>query len=121
MTVEQQQGSSTAQGALEGLYRELGIAAQEAGGTVKIAGADPVTPSVHRIGDAAAAALAALGSEVAALHRERGGAAQDVTVSVEAAVRQLMGGVLHPDAGRPGRAAPGGSQPPWQQRLLPRR
>ncbi|MFF2812623.1 CoA transferase [Streptomyces sp. NPDC058000] len=91
MTVEQKHStSSTAQGSLEGLYRELGITAKDAGGAVRITGADPVTPSVHRIGDAAAAALAALGTEVAALHQERGGAGQDVTVSVDAAVRQLM-------------------------------
>ncbi|WP_424886856.1 CoA transferase [Streptomyces sp. XH2] len=87
---EQQPSSSTAYGALESLYRELGITAHDTGGTVKITGADPVTPSVHRIGDAAAAALAALGTEAAAVHRQRGGAAQDITVSVEAAVRQLM-------------------------------
>lgn len=90
MTVEQQHSGSAAYDALQGLYRELGITEKDAGGTVEITGADPVTPSVHRIGDAAAAGLAALGTEAAALHRERGGAAQDVTVSVEAAVRQLM-------------------------------
>ncbi|MFD5462956.1 CoA transferase [Kitasatospora sp. NPDC127059] len=82
--------AGAAYGALAGLYRELGITAAHAGGDVVIEGADPVTPSVHRIGDAAAAALAALGTEVAALFRERGGAAQDVSVSVPAAVRQLM-------------------------------
>ncbi|MBB4928969.1 CoA transferase [Kitasatospora kifunensis] len=85
-----QSNSSTPYGVLDGLYRELGITAKDAGGTVTISGADPVTPSVHRIGDAAAAALAALGTEVAAVHQERGGAAQDVTVRVESAVRQLM-------------------------------
>ncbi|MGF1425676.1 CoA transferase [Kitasatospora sp. LaBMicrA B282] len=90
MAIEQDQHTSTAYGALAGLYRELGITAADAGGAVVIDGADPVTPSVHRIGDAAAAALAALGTEVAAVHRERGGAAQDVTVSVAAAVHQLM-------------------------------
>ncbi|MEU8514180.1 CoA transferase [Kitasatospora sp. NPDC048722] len=75
---------------LDDLYRELGVGAADAGGKVAITGADPVTPSVHRIGDAAAAALAALGTEVAALWRERGGDGQDVTVSVESAVHQLM-------------------------------
>ncbi|RKT11292.1 CoA transferase family III [Streptomyces sp. 1114.5] len=90
MAIDQAQRTSAAYRALEGLYRELGITAADTGGTVRIQGADPVTPSVHRIGDAAAAALAALGTEAAALHRERGGAAQDVTVSVTAAVRQLM-------------------------------
>ncbi|MCX3058332.1 CoA transferase [Streptomyces beihaiensis] len=82
--------TSTPHDALEGLYRELGISAAEAGGKVTITGADPVTPSVHRIGDAAAAALAALGTEVAALWKDRGGDGQDVTVTVESAVQQLM-------------------------------
>ncbi|MFD7015811.1 CoA transferase [Streptomyces sp. NPDC059928] len=90
MAIDQAQRTSAAYGALAGLYQELGITAADAGGTMRIEGADPATPSVHRIGDAAAAALAALGTEAAALHRERGGAAQDVSVSVTAAVRQLM-------------------------------
>jgi crotonobetainyl-CoA:carnitine CoA-transferase CaiB-like acyl-CoA transferase len=75
---------------LRGLYRELGCDEADSGGKVVIEGADPVTPSVHRIGDAAAAALAALGTEAAALWRERGGPGQDITVSVDKAVLQLM-------------------------------
>ncbi|MGW2964433.1 CoA transferase [Streptomyces sp. NPDC001220] len=75
---------------LDGLYRELGINEAEIGGKVSVQGADPVAPSVHRIGDAAAAALAALGTEAAAVWRERGGQGQDVAVSVDSALYQLM-------------------------------
>ncbi|MFF4903160.1 CoA transferase [Streptomyces sp. NPDC001068] len=75
---------------LDGLYRELGINEAEIGGKVSIQGADPVAPSVHRIGDAAAAALAALGTEAALVWRERGGQGQDVAVSVNSALYQLM-------------------------------
>lgn len=76
--------------ALQDLYRQLGLTGEEAGGKVTITGADPLTPSVHRIGEACAAALASLGTEVSALWRERGGDGQDVTVSVESAIHQLM-------------------------------
>lgn len=75
---------------LDGLYRELGIDEADTGGKVSIQGADPVAPSVHRIGDAAAAALAALGTEAAVVWRERGGQGQDVAVSVDSALHQLM-------------------------------
>jgi crotonobetainyl-CoA:carnitine CoA-transferase CaiB-like acyl-CoA transferase len=57
---------------------------------VTITGADPVTPSVHRLGDACVVALAAMGTEVAALWRERSGRGQDVRAAVDEAVAQLM-------------------------------
>ncbi|MGW7339693.1 CoA transferase [Streptomyces sp. NPDC054808] len=57
---------------------------------VTIRGVDPVAPSVHRIGDATAAALATLGREAATVARERGLGTVAVAVSAEAAVLQLM-------------------------------
>ncbi|CAM4507070.1 CoA transferase [Nocardia ninae] len=75
---------------LDSLYELLGIRAEETGGKVTITGADPVTPSVHRIGDAAAAAYAAMGTEVAALWRQRSGQGQDVTVDTAAAAHSLI-------------------------------
>lgn len=75
---------------LAGLYRELGISQRDVGGKVVIEGQDPASPSTHRIGDATAAALAALGTEAALLWRERGGVEQDVIVSVASAVHQLI-------------------------------
>ncbi|MFZ4239034.1 CoA transferase [Streptomyces murinus] len=92
---------TTAYDALQDLYRQLGITGEETGGKVTVTGADPLTPSVHRIGEACAAALAALGTEAAALWRERGGDRQDVTVSVESAIHQLMAVFLTRASGVP--------------------
>lgn len=86
---------------LDGLYRELGLDPNDLPGLVEIIGADPVTPSVHRIGDACAVALAAMGTEVAALWRDRSGRGQDVRVEVEEAVCQLMAALLTTVAGVP--------------------
>ncbi|MDQ1119100.1 MULTISPECIES: CoA transferase [Pseudoxanthomonas] len=58
--------------------------------TVSLTGHDPVTPSVHRIGDGAAAALGLLGAAMSGLGELRGGARQIVTVDVEDAISQLM-------------------------------
>ncbi|MBA9043448.1 MULTISPECIES: CoA transferase [Streptomyces] len=92
---------ATVYDALHDLYRQLGITGEETGGKVTVTGADPLTPSVHRIGEACAAALAALGTEAAALWRERGGDGQDVTVSVESAIHQLMAVFLTRASGVP--------------------
>ncbi|MFC7864381.1 CoA transferase [Streptomyces murinus] len=92
---------TTAYDALRDLYRQLGITGEETGGKVTVTGTDPLTPSVHRIGEACAAALAALGTEAAALWRERGGDKQDVTVSVESAIHQLMAVFLTRASGVP--------------------
>ena len=85
--------------ALDGLYRELGLEAEDIPGSVTIAGEDPITPSVHRFGDACAVALAAMGSVVSVLWRDRSGRAQDVSVSVPEAVCQLMASRLNYVAG----------------------
>lgn len=82
--------TETSRDMLDGLYRELGIDETDSGGKVSIHGADPLVPSVHRIGDATAASLAALGTETASVWRDRGGQGQDVMVSVESALHQLM-------------------------------
>ncbi|KAK0392519.1 hypothetical protein NLU13_2014 [Sarocladium strictum] len=57
---------------------------------IDIQGNDPITPSPHRIGDACAVALAALGAEMARIHKERTGQQDSVAVSVERAIPQLM-------------------------------
>ncbi|MEU6466060.1 CoA transferase [Streptomyces sp. NPDC046976] len=93
--------TTTSYDALQDLYRQLGITGAESGGKVTITGADPLTPSVHRIGEACAAALAALGTEASTLWRERGGDRQDVTVSVESAIHQLMAVFLTRASGVP--------------------
>lgn len=74
---------------------------------VRIDGDDPVVASPHRLGRAAATALAAQGAAAAALWRMRGGAPQTVRVAVSDAVDALDPGSFlrqngyHPDRGLP--------------------
>lgn len=74
---------------LEGVLHELGCAEAETGGSVEIIGADPVAPSPHRLGEAASVALAALGTEMAALWRDRSGQGQNVVVRVVDAINNI--------------------------------
>lgn len=69
------------------LVAELGL---EPSHDVQIIGQDPVTTSPHRIGDAAAVALAALGAELVAMWGMRTGVQDSVKVHVDATVAQLM-------------------------------
>lgn len=67
-------------------------------GPTRISGADPITPSPHRIGDASAAAIAAFGAQIAAL-----GDSSVVSVSVADAVDQLRAAYLTTINGQPTR------------------
>ncbi|AUN41839.1 CoA transferase [Tsukamurella tyrosinosolvens] len=73
------------------VFAALGIADDSFAAPVRIHGQDPVVSSPHRIGDASAASLAALGAEMAALWHSRGGPAQSVDVSIFSAITQLTG------------------------------
>ncbi|WP_052663576.1 CoA transferase [Psychromicrobium lacuslunae] len=75
--------------ALSQVLAALDFTESDAAGEIRIIGSDPVAPSVHRLGDASAAALAALGAELAVFWRQRGGAPQHIEVRVEEAIRQL--------------------------------
>ncbi|KAF9350071.1 hypothetical protein BGX26_011703 [Mortierella sp. AD094] len=75
---------------LEGILADLGLTLADAPGEVTITGADPITCSPHRIGDATAAAYAALGMELALLWSLRAGEGQDVSVDVQESIFQLM-------------------------------
>jgi crotonobetainyl-CoA:carnitine CoA-transferase CaiB-like acyl-CoA transferase len=57
--------------------------------SITTVGNDPLTPSVHRLGDASAAAIAAFGQQVAGVLEDTRGAPQNVTVDVAQAVDQL--------------------------------
>ena len=61
---------------------------------VEVVGADPVLATGHRIGEGAAAAVAFVGREAAALHHRRGGPTQAVGVDVAAAATSLIGFVV---------------------------
>ncbi|OAA55122.1 CoA-transferase family III domain protein [Cordyceps fumosorosea ARSEF 2679] len=69
------------------LLSQLGI---EPSWDVQIHGNDPIVPSPHRLGDAAATALAALGTSMAALWQQRTGVKEAIGVSVATAIPQLM-------------------------------
>jgi crotonobetainyl-CoA:carnitine CoA-transferase CaiB-like acyl-CoA transferase len=69
------------------LLSQLGL---EPSWDVQIHGNDPVVPSPHRLGDAAATALAALGTSMAALWQQRTGMKEAIETSVAMAIPQLM-------------------------------
>jgi crotonobetainyl-CoA:carnitine CoA-transferase CaiB-like acyl-CoA transferase len=74
---------------LDDLLGGIGLAARDAGGTVRFTGADPVVPSALRLAGAAALCLAAKSVAVAALYRDRGGAGQDIAVDLRTAPHRL--------------------------------
>lgn len=71
----------------EDLLAQLGITQSSA---FEILGEDPVVPSPHRLGDASAAALAALGVVVANLWQHRTELEETIQTSVSTAIPQLM-------------------------------
>ncbi|MBM4337797.1 MAG: CoA transferase [Deltaproteobacteria bacterium] len=74
----------------ETLLRSLGVRAPEPG-QVRIDGADPVLATRFRVGEAAAAALAACALQAARIFETRGGRRQTVRVDVVGAAASLLG------------------------------
>jgi crotonobetainyl-CoA:carnitine CoA-transferase CaiB-like acyl-CoA transferase len=94
------------------LLAQMGMSAEDTGGGIAIAGADPVVASPHRLGTAAAAALAAQGAAIAAIWRMRSGRGQDVSVDLRrAAVPGLRTVYYVRQGGKPLRWRPRGG---WQ-------
>ena len=77
-----------------GLLAPLGGAAQELPRRLDVAGADPVLATRFRVGEAAAAALAAGGAAADALWQLRGGRPQRLAVDVRAAAASLLSFLL---------------------------
>jgi crotonobetainyl-CoA:carnitine CoA-transferase CaiB-like acyl-CoA transferase len=75
--------------ALDGLLADVGLSAADAGGRVMFAGNDPIIPARHRL--AAAIGIPMMGSAVAAaaMHRHRGGPAQDLHLDLRQAVHHI--------------------------------
>jgi crotonobetainyl-CoA:carnitine CoA-transferase CaiB-like acyl-CoA transferase len=71
-----------------------GPEASEISRSVVVTGDDPVLGVAHRVGGAAAAALALVGAQAAVHHVERGGPAQSVSVDVSSAAASLLGFAL---------------------------
>ena len=76
-------------GALDEVLGGVGMSHGDAGGEVTWTGADPVVPSPVRIGGAATICLLAKSVAAAALHRDRGGPGQDVSVDLRRAPHRL--------------------------------
>lgn len=64
-------------------------------GEVTFTGADPVVPSIHRVGAASAGVLAAAGAAMATIWKLRGGEPQDITVDVRRAVVPGLQTIMH--------------------------
>jgi crotonobetainyl-CoA:carnitine CoA-transferase CaiB-like acyl-CoA transferase len=77
------------QGALASMLAEIGYAPADCGGTIEFRGLDPIMPSTLRLGGAAALGLVQQSVVAAALHRDRGGAGQDIAIELAQAIRRL--------------------------------
>lgn len=71
---------------LDDVLAMIGLRAEDAGGKIEIIGEDPVVSSRHRVGRAAACALAAQGVALAAIWKARTGRGQDIAVDLRQAV-----------------------------------
>lgn len=67
----------------------VGLAPEMSGGNIRFEGADPIVPSVFRLGAAAGIGLAAKSVAMAALWRTRTGEGQDITMDLRRAPRRL--------------------------------
>ncbi|QMU77746.1 carnitine dehydratase [Streptacidiphilus sp. PB12-B1b] len=74
---------------LAGVLSGIGLRPQDCGGSVTFRGADPIVPSVLRLGAAAGIALVAKSVAVAALWQQRGGPGQDVGMDLRVAPHRL--------------------------------
>ncbi|EME71481.1 acyl-CoA transferase/carnitine dehydratase [Paramagnetospirillum caucaseum] len=79
----------------------LGGLAERPGGPVRMTGGDPYFPTTHRVGDAAAAVLAAHGAAIAEIWRRRSGRRQGVEVDAGAAALSLESVLLLTRRGYP--------------------
>jgi crotonobetainyl-CoA:carnitine CoA-transferase CaiB-like acyl-CoA transferase len=83
--------------ALDGLLSEVGLSVAETGGTVSFAGADPILPAAHRLGAGIGIPMMAGAVAAVALHRRRGGPAQDLGLDLRQAVHGINPGAFwHP-------------------------
>ncbi len=79
----------------ESLWSAIGLGSGDRAGRVEFSGSDPVVPSFHRVGAAAAGALGAMGAAVAAIWKLRSGEEQDVAVDVRRAVVPGLQTIAH--------------------------
>ncbi len=80
--------------ALDALLADIGLSRAQAGGQVTFAGRDPILPAVHRLGACIGVPLMASAVAAVALHRHRGGSAQDLHLDLRQAVHTINPGAF---------------------------
>ncbi|MGP0031858.1 MAG: CoA transferase [Acidimicrobiales bacterium] len=90
---------------LDDLLAVVGLSRAQAGASVSFAGQDPIVPAAHRLGASIGVPLMAGAVAAVALHRHRGGPAQDLHLDLRQAVHTINPGAFwHPTLN--GEAAP---------------
>jgi crotonobetainyl-CoA:carnitine CoA-transferase CaiB-like acyl-CoA transferase len=74
---------------LEELLSTVGLSSAKTGGSVSFAGEDPVVPAAHRLGACIGIPMMANAVAALALHRLRGGPAQDLELDLREAVHSI--------------------------------
>ena len=83
--------------ALDDLLSDVGLSRSETGGTVRLAGQDPIVPAAHRLGACIGIPIMATAVAAVALHRHRGGPEQDLALDLRQAVHGINPGAFwHP-------------------------
>jgi len=75
--------------ALDALLSDVGLSSAAAGGSISFAGQDPIVPAAHRLGACIGVPLMANAVAAVALHRHRGGPAQDLELDLRQAVHGI--------------------------------
>jgi hypothetical protein len=82
---------------LDDLLSTVGLARATTGGTVSMAGQDPIVPAAHRLGACIGIPIMAGAVAAVAFHRRRGGPAQDLALDLRQAVHGINPGAFwHP-------------------------
>ena len=82
---------------LDDLLSAVGLSRTDAGASVTFAGQDPIVPAAHRLGACIGVPLMAGAVAAVALHRHRGGPAQDLHLDLRQAVHTINPGAFwHP-------------------------
>ena len=79
---------------LDDLLSHVGLSKTEAGASVSFAGQDPIVPAAHRLGACIGVPLIAGAVAAVALHRHRGGPAQDLQLDLRQAVHTINPGAF---------------------------
>jgi crotonobetainyl-CoA:carnitine CoA-transferase CaiB-like acyl-CoA transferase len=86
--------------ALDELLSAVALSRAETGGAVSFAGEDPIVPAAHRLGACIGIPIMANAVAALALHRQRGGPAQDVELDLRRAVHGINPSAFwHPTLG----------------------